>query len=321
MPQRCVITIGNFDGVHRGHQAILARARAVADQAGLSVTAITFDPFPLHVLKPQAEPARLMNLTQRTRHLEQAGADRVAVVEPTPQFLAQTPAQFLEWLVAQYAPWAIVEGADFRFGKGRSGDMPFLARAAAAGAFQVLPVASVAVPLTDLSLVRISSSLIRWLLAQGRVQDAAVALGRWFTLDAPVVRGEERGRTIGIPTANLEAQVLAQGLVPCHGVYAGLAHLPSGATWPAAISVGVKPTFGSLHRVVEAHLLDFSGDLYGQRIVLAVARWLRDQQAFPGKATLVRQLQGDLAQVRELHRLGLLDDPIPTIHPQTRTAP
>ncbi|MEM7627146.1 MAG: bifunctional riboflavin kinase/FMN adenylyltransferase [Planctomycetota bacterium] len=317
---RSVLTLGNFDGPHVGHLAILERARALADGHGARVIAITFDPPPIQVLRPGSEPPRLASLEQRTGRLRDGGADEVQVIVPTSGMLAQTPAEFIEKLVRRYRPVAIVEGTDFRFGHNRAGDMDMLAELGRAHGFEAVVVPRVAATLGDQQAAPVSSSLVRWLIGRGRVSDAAACLGRPFCLTATVARGEQRGRQLGIPTANLDADEIAPYIVPADGVYAGLASLAPGPgspppapsrEIPAAISVGVKPTFGKKTLTVEAHLLDFDGpsettDVYGQTLTLHFARWVRDQYPFPGVDALRTQLQRDIRQVRDWHRRGVL---------------
>ncbi len=307
MAEHCVLTIGNFDGVHRGHQAILARAKALAEGHRASVRAITFDPHPASILRPDQTPPRLTDAPRRADLLRAAGADEVVILPPTPELLSQTPERFIQTLVRAQNPAAMVEGGDFRFGKGRAGDVNTLRELGARYGFEVEVVAPVEVALCDQLLAPVSSSLIRWLLRRGRVADAARALGRAYELSGKVVEGERRGRTIGVPTANLDPSIAVGRAIPGAGVYAGYA-LTGEQTHPAAISVGQKPTFQGRSLAIEAHLLDFSGELYGRPLTLRFTRWLRDQQAFPGVDALKAQLHRDIAQARAWHGLGVLDD-------------
>lgn len=306
MPGPNVITIGNFDGVHLGHRSLLARARHVADQASARVVALAFDPSPQVILRPGQEPLRLIDLDAKARLLRDAGADEVRVLTPTVELLAQPPEAFVASLVEAFAPCAIVEGPDFRFGHARRGDNDLLARLGRAAGFAVHVVPPTFAALPDQSLVPVRSSLVRWLLRHGRVLDAGVCLGRAFDLAGVVVRGEQRGRTIGVPTANLDLAAFQGRALPADGVYSGVARLPGGAEFSAAISLGAKPTFRGTQRVLEAHLLGFSGDLYGQSITLSFSRWLRDQRPFPNLQSLRDQLARDLDQAG---RLSQLDPP------------
>jgi len=339
MPDRTVLTLGNFDGPHVGHHSILEKSRKIADVHNAKVLAVTFDPPPLEVLRPGDGPPRITSLAQRIKRLRRGGADDVRVIEPTAELLGQSAPQFIERLVERHHPVAIVEGPDFRFGKNRGGDMAALATLGQEHGFEAVTVPRVEVALGDQQLTAVSSSLVRWLIGRGRVADAAVCLGRFFSLTATVVRGEQRGKKLGIPTANLDADQIAPYIVPADGVYAGYVRLeqaevggeqsgegpssrPSeapdagGATplatrstpIPAAISVGIKPTFGKTALTVEAHLIDTDLDLYGKTITLGFARWVRDQYPFPGVDALREQLHRDIQQARQWHTAGRLTD-------------
>lgn len=299
-----VLTIGNFDGVHAGHRAILSAAREHAGRCGGRVVALAFDPSPVAVLRPGEQPPRLDSLDAKRTRLLSAGADQVAVIEPTPEVLGRSAEGFIAELVERYQPVAVVEGPDFRFGKGRVGDHALLAALGGGHGFEAVRVDRVTATLHDRQVVPVTSSLCRWLVGRGRVEDAARCLGRRFELTAAVVKGEQRGRTIGVPTANLDAEALEGFILPADGVYACEAVLvddadDAGRTFPAAVSIGVKPTFGQQVLTVEAHLLGFEGDLYGQRITLRFARWLRDQYPFPGLAELKAQLARDITATRD----------------------
>jgi riboflavin kinase/FMN adenylyltransferase len=309
MPEGCVLTIGNFDGVHRGHAALLRRARARADIGGAPVKVLTFDPHPLHVLRPGEAPPRLIEPAARAPRLRAAGADEVIVHAPTASFLAQTPEQFVDWIVERFSPIALVEGPDFRFGRGRAGDMQRLRELGAAHRFEAIEVAGITTALHDKLTAPIRSSLVRWLIGHGRVADAARCLGRWHALTAEVVRGEQRGRELGCPTANLDHEALAHRAVPASGVYAGTALLPDGREAAAAISVGAKPTFREGRFTIEAHVLGGARELYGERLELRFARWIRDQAYCPTVDSLKAQMERDAAYTRTLWETGLLSAP------------
>ena len=298
MKARSVLTIGNFDGVHVGHCAILDQAALEGADRSLPVVAVTFVPHPLSILKPGREPLALMTRDQKIEALIAAGANTVEVFEPTPALLSQGPEPFLEQIVSEYAPAVIVEGADFRFGKDRQGDTETLAVLGSRFGFESTTVDQVQVSLQDQFVVPVSSSLIRWLLAAGRVVDVASCLGRSFKVTGYVVSGEKRGRQLGFPTINLELADSSSLMTPAPGVYAGLAGFENGGEHIAAISVGSQATFGGRSSLIEAHLLDFSGDLYGQSVTLSFDRWLRDQALFPSAGLLQDQLGRDVAHVR-----------------------
>lgn len=294
---RTAITIGTFDGVHNGHAAIVRAAREAAG-AGGRVVALCFDPHPVTVLRPEATLARLSTFRQRRHWLRAAGADDVIPLEPTVELLGQTPEAFLERIVAEHAPGSIVEGNDFRFGRDRTGSIRTLERLSATLGYDALVVDDVEGSLADGTVVRISSSIIRWLLGAGRVRDAARLLGHPYVVCGPVVPGDGRGGAdLGMPTANIDP---CQAL-PADGIYAGRATGPDGRRYAAAVSVGTKPTFGDNPRVCEAHLigLDPDADEYGWTMRLEFHDWLRDQIAFEGVDHLVGQMRRDVAHVRE----------------------
>lgn len=294
-----IITIGNFDGVHLGHQAILRAARRLADAHSARVLAITFDPFPVAVLRPENAPPRVMSIDQRIAALKQAGADEVEVLNPTPKVLQQDATRFIGQLVEAHRAVGFVEGEDFRFGHKRGGDMAMLAEMGRQQGFVVEALPRVEARLSDQNVAPVSSSLVRWLVGRGRVEDAATCMGRAYELVGEVVKGEQRGRTIGVPTINLDPDCYADLIAPMDGVYAGTACIDAdAAAYPAAISVGVKPTFGHDRLTIEAHLVGYQSDapdaLYGKTIRLGFARWLRDQYPFPGIDALKQQLQRDI---------------------------
>ncbi len=296
MNHQTAVTIGNFDGVHRGHSALIAEARARVGGAG-RVVAMAFDPHPLTVLRPAWAPTRLSTFAQRERWLRELGADEVTRLKPEPALLGLSPEEFLRRMCDQNHPSFIVEGADFNFGRGRAGSIETLRDLGPRFGFEPVIVPAVEVEVTDHSLVRVSSSLIRWLLERGRVVDAARLLGRAYEMIGTVERGQQRGRTIGFPTMNLD---VSDRQVPADGVYAGRAVLPTGAAHLAAISVGTNPTFAGTQRTCEAFLLDYDGSLdeYGWTLRLSFGAWLRDQMQYPGIEPLVQQLHRDIDRVR-----------------------
>jgi len=288
-----LISIGNFDGVHLGHQALLRRARELA--AGGSVVAVTFEPHPTTLLRDHRAPERLMNTAQRRESLLASGADRVRELVPTPELLGMSPRAFIDWLRREVPFDGIVEGDDFRFGRGRSAGLAELRELGGSMGFQVEQVEGQDVELEDRTVVRVCSTLIRWLLGRGRVVDVARALGRPHQLRGDVVRGDQRGRTIGFPTANLDCGEL---MLPGDGVYAGVATLPDGGRRPAAVSVGVKPTFGGDARIAEVHLIGHDGpvDDYGWSLSVDLVRWIRGQTRFDGIDDLLARITLDCAE-------------------------
>ncbi len=293
----CVLTIGNFDGVHRGHQEILRLARQRADALAVPVVAMTFDPPPDLVLRTGDLPERLTPHEQKQRLLLAAGADSVVTAHATLALLGLEAAAFVEdVIVRRFAPRCIVEGPEFFFGRHRRGDVSLL-QAIGRGRFDVVAVPPVFVDL-DGAPQRVSSTLIRQCLLAGRVAAAAVALGRPFVLYGGIVPGAGQGRLLQFPTINVEPGDQA---VPADGIYAGAGVLPAGI-FPAAISIGTKPTLGPAPRTIEAHLIDTQGDFYGQLAELQFFERLRDQTKFDGMDSLRAQIAKDVERVRTLFR-------------------
>ena len=272
------VAIGSFDGVHRGHRRVLDTAAAVGD----STTVVTFWPHPRLVLGNQVE--LLSTLERRLELLESAGVDEVLVVDFTPAVAALSPEEFADEVLRRIGAAAIVVGENFRFGRAASGDPELLDRLG----FDVRAVRL---------LEGVSSSRIRTLLREGDVVAAAGLLGRPAELDGTVVLGDQRGGTLGYPTANLAT--LSELLVPAYGIYVG-----SARGRRAAISIGVNPHYGGDERRIEPHLLDFEGDLYGQRLVVELWQRVRDERAFESEAELVAQIARDVEAARAAERPG-----------------
>ncbi len=299
------ITIGSFDGVHAGHRALVRAARERAGSGG-RVVAMAFDPHPMSRLRPEAAPARLTTWARRDELLREAGADDVVRLSPSDELLGLEPEAFLARIAREHAPGAIVEGEDFHFGRGRAGTIATLRELGAGHGMEVVVIPAVEVSLEDQLVARASSTLTRWLIAQGRVADAARVLGRPYELSGDVVVGDRRGRTIGFPTANLRTDLL----LPGDGVYAAVAALPDGREVPAAVNVGARPTFAGQERRVEAHLVGVSARAgepsipglreYGWALTLRLAAFVRDQVRFESVGALVGQLARDCARVREV---------------------
>ncbi len=289
-----VITIGNFDGVHIGHAALFDAGRSRS--GGAPVTALVFDPHPLTRIRPRQAPQPLTTYQHRVELLHEAGVTDVRRLAPSDDLLALSPRQFIQRVVEEHRPSLIVEGADFRFGKAREGDTKTLAALGGEFGFEVEAIEPVQATLSDQSIVVASSSMTRWLVRHGRVEDAAILLGRPYEMRGSVVQGDRRGREIGFPTANLDSGQLA----PEDGIYAGSATLPDGREFPAAISVGVKPTFGEHARTVEAYIPCWDGPVaegdeeYGWPLKLRFFHWLRDQARYGSINSLVRQIRHDV---------------------------
>jgi riboflavin kinase/FMN adenylyltransferase len=307
------VTIGNFDGVHVGHAALVRRARELVGPSG-RVVVLAFDPHPASLLRPGTEPARLTTFDQRAAILLACGADAVERLEPTPALLAQSPEAFIDAVVARHAPAHLVEGPDFHFGKDRMGTPAVLAALGQRRGFRLDIVPPVTVALRDQSVVTASSTLVRWLLAHARVRDAALVLGRPHAAHGVVTQGDRRGRTIGVPTAN----VAAECAVPAPGVYAGVARLEDGRAFPCAVNVGPRPSFdaGQLQAGrVEAHLLGTHPFTprsfatipglpeYGWSVTIEFVSFLRDACRFATLPELTAQI------ARDLDRVGVLIGP------------
>lgn len=301
LPRGAAISIGNFDGVHRGHQAICIAARALRDQGQASATAIvTFEPHPLTVLRPQAAPPRLTPADVKHELLAQAGVDFLVSLAPDPAVLDLSAEDFWQTLHDNARPASLLEGESFSFGKGRRGNVQLLGEWTKRAGVDLHVVPSINVPLLDMQVAPVSSSLLRWLLAYGRVRDAAICLGRGYQLQGEVIRGKQLGRQIGVPTANLAVQ---GQMIPADGVYAGRCTI-SGQLYPAAVSIGTAPTVGDGPLLVEAHLIGFSGDLYGQVIHVELIDWLREQRRYAGLEALSDQIAIDLRATVDRARLN-----------------
>ena len=296
LPPGTVMSIGNFDGMHRGHARILDVARQIRDQTRAPALAVaTFEPHPLTVLRPEAAPPRLTPAPEKQRLIEAAGADVLIVLPPSPVVLELTAERFWAILRDEVRPTHLVEGHGFTFGKGRGGNVQRLVEWSQGSGIEVRLVDPVRVPLLNLHVTPVSSSLIRWLIAHGRVRDAAVCLGRPVALQGEVVKGHQRGRTIGVPTANLDVR---DQLVPLDGVYAGRCEV-DGRAYPAAVSIGTLPTFGEKRRQVEAHLIGYrtSAGLYGQVLHVELLDLVREQWRFGSVEVLKVQIARDLQEV------------------------
>ncbi len=291
------LTIGNFDGVHRGHQLILAQACLTASRTGGEAVAMTFDPHPLAVLNPSRAPTPLTLIDERIRLMAACGIGCAVVMPCTKELLSLTAAKFVEQIVVpHFKPKSLVEGTSWRFGRRRSGDVETLAALGRRFGFEVTAVPSMTMEVEPGQDVLVSSSLIRDFIGQHQVERAAACLGRPYALVGEVVPGKRRGAQMGFPTANLE---VSGQLVPPSGVYAGQACL-SDRQQPAAISIGRAPTFGAGELTVEAYILDFDGELHGRPMRLEFFRWLRPQRTFDSVDGLREQIGRDVQVVRAM---------------------
>jgi len=293
---RVVLTIGSFDGVHLGHLAILQRVQeAAARHHGESVL-ITFDPHPRHVLRPE-EPLRILTpLPEKLRLISEAGINHTVVVPFSPAFAAMTAHAYVdEFLVRNFHPAAIVIGHDHRFGTDRLGDISLLRAAGEQRGFAVEEL-----PAQMVADAAVSSTKIRRALEGGKVKDAAAMLGRPYAWSGMVVRGAQLGRTLGYPTANLEALHPDQSL-PADGVYAVDVTDEAGGRYAGMLGLGLRPTVGAgLARTVEVNLFDYAGDLYGRNLTLHFVAWLRGEEKFGSLDALKQALQGDEAAARRV---------------------
>jgi riboflavin kinase / FMN adenylyltransferase len=293
IPRRSVMAVGNFDGVHVGHQQIFKTAREVARARNARLVLVTFEPHTLTVLRPEAAPPRLTPREIKLQLLESQGADYLVILTPDKQVLDLTAEDFWVILRDKIAVADLVEGASFRFGRGAKGNVDLLKQWSAGTDLQLHVVESVQASLLDLQVTPVSSSVIRFLLSYGRVRDAAICLGRSYLLRGEVVKGYSRGKSLGFPTANLQCD---GQLVPGDGVYAGRCVL-EGTSYPVALSIGTMPTFGENKRQVEAHVIGFNGDLYGKTISVELLDWMREQRAFLGVEPLKVQIHRDIDQI------------------------
>lgn len=287
MPARgAVVTMGTFDGVHRGHQAVLAEVTRRARASGLTSVLLTFEPHPLAVVNPAAAP-KLLTLSEEKRDLVTAHGIAQFVVLPFTPAVAQLDAEeFVRRLRADYAMRELVMGYDHGFGRGRAGDVELVQRLAQEQGFAMAVVDAV----RD-GGQSISSTLIRTALAHGDLDAAARWLGRSYGIRGTVVRGAGRGRTIGVPTINLEAPD-PRKLLPPDGVYAVRVEWRR-VRYGGMMNQGPRPTFAVAERAIEIHLFDFDEDLYGEAVTVEWVRRLRDTQAFPSRDALVAQLARD----------------------------
>jgi riboflavin kinase/FMN adenylyltransferase len=286
------IAIGNFDGVHRGHAALIAELRRQAREINGPAVALTFEPHPLELLRPGQAPPLLTAPEDRSPLLRELGADHVLVLHVNPDFLALRATEFFAQVIQErLATRALVEGTNFGFGRGREGDVNTLAELCGPAGIRLTVV-----PPVVLDGIEVSSSRVRAFLTAGAVREAAALLGRPYRLHGSVGTGQRRGQKLGFPTANLDR---LRTLIPGDGVYA--VRVPhQGELWAGAANIGPNPTFGENARKVEVHLIGFHGDLYGQPLAVDFVERLRDTRPFANVEELVEQLRRDIEQAREI---------------------
>ena len=307
------ITIGNFDGIHRGHQRLLHELGAVAHSLRCKPVIVTFSPHPLLVVRPGIQLECLTTLEEKLALAKRYGgvADNI-VIDFTPEVAALTAGEFLDELMAHFTIQAMVIGNDFHLGHNRMGDVPFLQAYGKEHSIRVVPI-----ELEEVERARISSTRIRSLVSEGHITEANELLGHPVVVSGVVIRGDQRGRLLGFPTANLLPE--PHKLLPMNGVYAARVHIEhpaeSDATdqlpvsytqneWNSVVNIGVRPTFGGQQRLVEAHLLDVQLDLYDQRITIDFIARLRNEQRFNGIDALKAQIAVDAQQARLLLQKG-----------------
>jgi len=292
MSQATVVTMGTFDGLHRGHQAVLAEVQRRARAGKLASVLVTFDPHPLAVVNPAAAPKLLSLPEEKEAAVRAGGIDRFVLMPFTPEVAQLDAEAFVRRLCDEYAMRELVMGYDHGFGRGRAGDVELVERLAGEQGFGMAVVDAV----RD-NGQPISSTLIRTAIAHGDLDSAARWLGRRYGIRGTVVRGAGRGRTIGIPTINL-APPDSRKLLPPDGVYAVRVKLKDARAFGGMMNQGPRPTFGEQARTLEVHLFDFDGELYGETVDVEWVRRLREVQAFPSRDALVAQLERDRQAAR-----------------------
>ena len=286
--------IGNFDGVHLGHQSVIDLTRSAAPDAPLGV--LTFEPHPREYFAPNSAPFRLMNPEARANRLQKLGVELLYELNFNAALAGLSPEAFARHVIADgLGLQHVVVGADFKFGKDRLGDANALEQFGHDMGFGVTVA-----PLLSTAETTVSSTAIRTALADGRPRDAADMLGHWHRIEGPVIGGEQRGRELGYPTANMSIDGLHP---PAFGVYAVLVDVrdgPNKGTYHGAASVGVRPMFGENKPNIETFLFDFSGDLYGSVLSVALVAYLRPEAKFDGLDALIAQMDADCAQARQI---------------------
>ncbi len=288
-----VLALGNFDGFHRGHAKIVEQVRRRSSELNATGVILTFEPHPPRIVRPDRAPPLLMTQTQKLACVASAGLSGAAVVRFTPEVSQWAPETFVETVLVEWLGVSEVwVGANFLFGRDRSGNFTLLRALGAKHGFRVKKID----PVRYKDFV-VSSTRVRRLIQEGNVDDAGALLGHHYAVDGEVVPGAQRGREQGVPTANVRSD---NELLPPDGVYASTVTV-DGVIHPAVTNVGVRPTFETNgQRVIESHLLDYEADLYGMRVEVAFVQHLRAEQAFPSAGALQRQIANDCAEARAL---------------------
>ena len=290
------VAIGNFDGVHLGHQAVIDLARSAGTEIGAPLGVLTFQPHPREYFQPKAPSFRLMGSQARATRLERLGVERLYELNFNAAMAALSPREFAQNVICDGLGLRhIVVGADFCFGKGRAGSVGDLRNFGQEMGFGVTIV-----PLLEAGHGQVSSTSIRQALSEGRPRDAAAQLGHWHRIEGPVIGGEQRGRELGYPTANMSVDGLH---LPKLGVYAVLVDVLDGpfrGSYHGAASLGVRPMFGENTPNLETFIFDFSGDLYGAKLSVGLVDFLRPELKFDGLQALIDQMEQDCATIREI---------------------
>lgn len=287
----CVLTIGNYDGIHLGHRAVLEDLKSRAEAASLPAVLMTFEPMPLEFFRPEKAPARLSTLREKIEDVAALGLDRLLCVRFDAAFAAITPEAFIEdLLVRRLGMQLVMVGEDFRFGAGRAGDPALLARYAAKHGYEVSPM-----PAVVRDNERVSSTRVRTALAEGAPGRAAELLGAPYRMSGRVVVGQRLGRTLGVPTINIPVR---RRPAPAWGVYAVRVRLADGRLVDGAASLGTRPTVGGSSCLLEVYLLDFSGDVYGQHVDVLFHTYLRGEVHFESTDILRTQMLEDIENAR-----------------------
>ncbi len=290
------VAIGNFDGVHVGHQAVIDIARREADALSAPVGVLTFEPHPRAYFAPQSEPFRLMSAEARATRLEKLGVERLYQLNFNAALSALSPRDFAKNVISEGLGLRhVVVGADFCFGQGRSGTVEDLCAFGEEFGFGVTVA-----PLVTFEQGQVSSTSIRQALSEGRPRDAATQLGHWHRIEGPVIGGEQRGRELGYPTANMSVDGLH---LPKLGVYAVLVDIlegPFAGSYHGAASLGVRPMFGENTPNIETFIFDFTGDIYGANVSVALVDYLRPELKFDGLDALITQMNADCDKAKEI---------------------
>lgn len=309
LPQGAVISIGSFDGVHIGHQAVLTHVVDRARSMGVAAVAMTFDPHPIKLLRPGVAPRLLTTLEQRLALIAQTGIETSLVVPFTHRLARMSAADFVrDVLVDRLAVREVYIGDNFRFGADRGGDVELLTSMGAELGFE-----AAAAPIVEAEGSVVSSTRVRQAVADGRVEEVVALLGRSVFLDGAVLEGKRLGRTLGFPTLNIEVE---NELSPSNGVYITAVHIPSFArTFPAVTNIGVRPTvYQNSLTTVESHLLDFTADVYRERVRLFFLERVREERRFESTLDLMAQIRRDVGQARDYFDHHPLDD-LPLVLP------